>query len=132
MDGRVVTVAHVLNGHGVSVSGRPARLARVDRGDDLAVLQLRIEGEHVGGRGFAVLTPGRAVPAIGTAPHHARRSTALSRPALEIRAEVSAGDSGAPVVDGRGHLLGVLFARSRSREGIAYAVDADAVGDILR
>ncbi len=94
-------------------------------------LQLRIEGEHVGGRGVRVLTPGRAVPATVR-----RRITAridgFSRPALEIRAEVSAGDSGAPVVDGRGHLLGVLFARSRSREGIAYAVDADAVGDILR
>jgi V8-like Glu-specific endopeptidase len=53
------------------------------------------------------------------------------RDALELRADVGAGDSGAPVVDGRGHLLGVVFARSRARDGTAYAVEADAVHALL-
>ena len=66
-----------------------------------------------------------------------RRITALRprradarRPALELAAPVAAGDSGAPVlVDGR--LAGIVFARSRERAGIAYAVDAAALPRLL-
>jgi hypothetical protein len=130
VDGRVVTVAHPLGGGAVSVDGRAAHVARVSRDDDLAVLQLRIEGKRVGGAGVRVLRAGGAVEAAVR-----RRITAhidgRARPALELAADVAAGDSGAPVVDGRGHLLGVVFARSRTRPGTAYAVDADAVHALL-
>jgi S1-C subfamily serine protease len=54
------------------------------------------------------------------------------RPALELAASVSAGDSGAPVLTADGELAGVLFARSRSRPRTAYAVDVSAVTRLLR
>jgi hypothetical protein len=38
---------------------------------------------------------------------------------------VSVGDSGAPLVTPTGRVAGVLFARSRTRPGIAYAVALD-------
>ena len=44
------------------------------------------------------------------------------RPSLELAAAVSAGDSGAPVVNADGEVVGVVFARSTRRGGTAYAV----------
>jgi S1-C subfamily serine protease len=54
------------------------------------------------------------------------------RPALELRVRVTAGDSGAPLVGADGRVAGVLFARSDGRPGVAYAVDAAALADLLR
>ena len=53
------------------------------------------------------------------------------RPGLELAAAIDPGDSGAPVLDGRGRLLGVLYARSRDRAGTAWAVDAAAARSLL-
>jgi S1-C subfamily serine protease len=61
-----------------------------------------------------------------------RSAPAERRAALELAADVAPGDSGAPVVDGRGRVVGVLFATSREREHTAYAVDATALGALLR
>ena len=46
------------------------------------------------------------------------------RPVLELGREVEPGDSGAPVLTSSGRVVGVVFARSRSRRGRAWAVDA--------
>jgi S1-C subfamily serine protease len=54
------------------------------------------------------------------------------RPALELAASVMPGDSGSPVVDGRGRVVGVVFAQASDREGLAYALDAGALRSILR
>jgi S1-C subfamily serine protease len=48
----------------------------------------------------------------------------LVRPALELAARVEPGDSGAPVLDGDGRLVGVLFAQATGSAAVAYAVDA--------
>ena len=53
------------------------------------------------------------------------------RPALVLRARVTVGDSGAPVLTDSGRVAGVLFARSRTRASTAYAVDAAAVAELL-
>ena len=125
-DERVVTVAHVL-GDDVVVDGRPATVLRVDHGLDLALLRVPgVRGERArfgGGERTTVL--GRSAPI-------ARRIRASvdggpRRPALELRANVAVGDSGAPVVTADGRVAGVVFARSRTREDLAYAVDASAV-----
>jgi S1-C subfamily serine protease len=50
-----------------------------------------------------------------------------TRPALELSAAIEPGDSGAPVLDGDGRVLGVVFAESSDREDLAYAVDARAL-----
>jgi S1-C subfamily serine protease len=53
------------------------------------------------------------------------------RPALELAASVMPGDSGAPVVDSRGRVVGIVFAQASDREALAYALDARALGSIL-
>jgi S1-C subfamily serine protease len=115
-DGRVLTVAHVLGPH-VRVDGRAARLLRRDDRLDLALLAVP------GVRGEAPRIASRD-------PRIVRRADARvdgsgwRRPVLELRTEVEDGDSGSPVVASDGRLVGVVFARSRVREGVAWAVDA--------
>jgi S1-C subfamily serine protease len=141
-DGRVVTVAHALTGRaGVLVAGRPARVLRVDRRLDLALLAvpgLRAPAVRLGADAdrvhIAVLRDRVARRLAGTI----RRRVAIRwrdqpgdpprvRPGLELRARIDPGDSGAPVLDGRGRLLGMLYARSSDRQDTAWAVDASAV-----
>jgi hypothetical protein len=157
---RIVTVAHVLDG-GVAVNGRRARVLRVDRRSDLALLAsprlvpsapgLAPPAPRVGPRGIVTeaagsgaslrvlrLRNGRAT----SLSVHVRRAIvahvrapgaarAVTRPALELAARVAAGDSGAPVVSSSGALAGVVFATSSAREETAYAVDASAVQRLL-
>jgi S1-C subfamily serine protease len=153
-DGRVLTVAHALSrGHAVEAAGRPARVLRVDRRLDLALLAvpgLRARAVRFGGDdarlgrddarsvAVAVLRDGRARALTGSIRRHVvirwreqPGDRPLVRPGIELSARVDPGDSGAPVVDGRGRLLGVLYARSRDREGTAWAVDASAVRSVL-
>lgn len=121
-DGLVMTVAHVLGDSAITVDGRPATVARLDRARDLALLRVpgvRGAPPRVGGGDDATLR-GRSAAIV-------RRIDASvdggpRRPALEIRADVAAGDSGAPLVTPTGRVAGVVFARSRTRPGVAYAV----------
>jgi S1-C subfamily serine protease len=140
-DGRVLTVAHALTGaQAIDVAGRPARVVRVDRRLDLAVLAvpgLRAQALRIGG------TTGRAEIAVvrdrrmrsleATVRHRVTirwrdqpGDAPRVRPGLEVAARIDPGDSGAPVLDARGRLLGVVYARSRD-ERTAWAVDASAV-----
>jgi hypothetical protein len=131
-DERVVTVAHVLGGDEVTVDGRPATIVRVERRNDLAVLRVP------GVRGAPARFGGRAgTSVLGRAARVVRRISASvdggpRRAALVLRAEVQIGDSGAPVVTPGGRVAGVVFARSRARDDVAYAVDASAVAAVLR
>jgi len=77
---------------------------------------------------------GRRTHAVGT--RVLRRATARfepasgvprRRPVLELAASVRPGDSGAPVLDGRGRVAGMVFARSTRRAGRAWAVRAPAI-----
>jgi S1-C subfamily serine protease len=146
-DGRVVTVAHGLSGgHAVSVGGRPARVLRIDRRLDLALLAvpgLRAPDVRLGGGAdrvnVAVLRNGRPHRLGGRIRRHVvigwrdqPGDPPRVRPGLELAARVGPGDSGAPLLDGRGRLLGVLYARSSDREDTAWAVDASAVRTLLR
>jgi hypothetical protein len=134
-DGLVVTVAHVLDDAGapVLVNGRSATVVRLDRVSDLALLRVPgAEGEAPrlgGGSGGASLL-GR--PATVLRHVNANVDGGPRRPALVLRARVTAGDSGAPVLTDSGRVAGVLFARSRTRVSTAYALDATAVAGLLR
>jgi len=145
-DGRVLTVAHPLSpGHAVRVGGRPARVVRVDRRLDLAVLA--VPGLHApairlgAGGAHARIVVLRAARARTVDARVRRRVTVAfrdqpddplrMRPGLELAAAIDPGDSGAPVLDARGRLLGVLYARSRDRAGTAWAVDAAAARSLL-
>jgi S1-C subfamily serine protease len=137
-DGRVVTVAHVLApGRPVRVRGddgaRPATVARSDAATDVALLDvpgLRAQpAAPVGATSILVRRDGR-VTALPVAIRrrftarvtHAGDRAGPPRPALELEADVDAGDSGAPVVAPGGRLLGVVFARSARRPRTAYAL----------
>jgi S1-C subfamily serine protease len=142
--GRVLTVAHALDGGGaVRVDGRAARLLRRDARLDLALLAVPgVRGRAVrfgaaggpaavdvlrGGRPRA-LAAGlrRRVTATVRGPDGAR-----ARPALELAAAVRPGDSGAPVTDAAGRVLGIVFARADAGPPTAWAVDASAVRRLL-
>lgn len=147
---RIVTVAHVLDG-AVTVAGTRARVVRVDRRTDLALLALRgpataqdppalaVESAPAGSRlRLLRLRDGRpsaqSVDVRRAIVAHVRAAgaeRAVTRPALELAAEVSPGDSGAPLLSSSGALAGVIFAASRSRENTAYAVDASALSRLL-
>jgi S1-C subfamily serine protease len=146
-DGRVVTVAHAISGgRAVSAAGRPARVVRIDRRLDLALLAvpgLRAPEVRLGGRAdrvnVVVLRNGRPHRLSGRIRRHVvvrwrdqPGERPRVRPGLELAARVDAGDSGAPLLDGRGRLLGVVYARSSDRDDTAWAVDASAVRALLR
>ena len=129
-DGRVVTVAHAVGGGEVVVDGRPATIVRVDRRNDLAVLRVAgLEGEARIGHGEGTSLLGRSAPVVRRIS--ARVDGGPPRNAMEVRAAVGSGDSGAPLVTRTGRVAGVVFARSRTRAGTAYAVDATAVAALL-
>ena len=153
---RVVTVAHVLeDGAPVRVVGAPgrghrgarhARVLRVDRRLDLALLAVpglgapRTATRAADGPVRLLLRRGGATRAVAASVrrHVTARLRAATggpvavRPAVELDAGVRAGDSGAPVVDGRGRVAAVVFAAARSRPGTAYGVDAPALAAFLR
>ena len=143
--GRVVTVAHVIPGREARVlvrggdagEARRAQVIELDRREDLALLAVPDDGipsdasplpdsdaPHLlvrrDGRPAAIEVEirrriqARIRPRPGAAP--------VRRPALELKARVRPGDSGAPLVAGDGSLLGVLFAQSNRHPNTAYAV----------
>jgi S1-C subfamily serine protease len=146
-DGRVVTVAHVVDGP-VKVGGRRVRVLRVDRRSDLALLAAPGLQRHApsissaaNGEHLRVVRVRRG--ASSSLSVHVRRSIvahvrapgathAVVRPALELSARIAPGDSGAAVVSDEGALAGVVFAASRNRADTAYAVDASAVRQLLQ
>jgi S1-C subfamily serine protease len=123
----VVTVAHVVGDETITADGRPATVARVDRRNDLALLRvpgMRGAAPRFGDSGETTVL-GRPAPIVRRI--RASVDGGPRRPALELRAQVAVGDSGAPVLTRDGRVAGVVFARSRTREDVAYAVDASAV-----
>jgi S1-C subfamily serine protease len=132
-EGLVVTVAHVLaDGGSIAAGGRRATVVRLDPRLDLALLRVPgVRGDRprlAAGTDDTTLL-GRPAPVVRRIS--ARVDGGSARPALELRAEVAAGDSGAPVVTASGRLAGVVFARSQEHAGVAYAVDATAVAQLL-
>lgn len=53
------------------------------------------------------------------------------RRAFELDATVIPGNSGGPVVADDGSVLGIVYARSRARGGVAFAVSAVEVADVV-
>jgi S1-C subfamily serine protease len=153
-DGRVLTVAHALDGARsvrVAVPGARLRAARVlARSARLDVAVLAVAGLRAprvsvrsGRAGQAaslwVLRDGRplALPAtirraITARVHPAPGAPARIRPGLELSAAIAKGDSGAPLLDDDGHVLGLAFAAAATDDGVAYAVSAPAATALLR
>jgi S1-C subfamily serine protease len=147
-DGRAVTVAHVLRaGRPVFVGGRRARVLRVDRRLDVALLAvpgvrgpvLRRGSARAGEHAHVRVLRSGAARSLGATVRRriSARLTgfggpARERPALELAAAVMPGDSGAPVIDAAGRLVGIVFAHASDRATLTYALDARALGAIIR
>jgi len=146
---RVVTVAHAVGTGRVRVRGadgvaHQATVLRRDRAMDLAVLlvpdlpaaprTLARGGTHVLLRRDGARVSARAVirRRIDARVRTGNGRLVARRPALELIAPIRAGDSGAPLIGEDGRVAGIVFARSRDRAGLAYAVDAAALPRLLR
>lgn len=168
-NGQVLTNYHVVQGAdrvSATVAGRsfPAQLVGYDRGRDVAVIQLQGAGglpaAPIGDS--AALSPGEPVVALGNAEGSAApltrevgTVTAFGRTVqaedsltgssdelnglIEFAAPVRAGDSGGPVVNGAGQVVGITTAASVSYRmgpgGKGFAIpinDAMSVANQIR
>ena len=152
--GMVLTNAHVVAGtQGTTVrspAGRslPARVVLFDSQRDVAILYvprlalapLPEGGASKGTQGAAIGYPGGAneqvVPAVvdGEVKAEGRDiygQRLVVRSIWIIEAKVEPGNSGGPLVDLKGNVIGVIFAASTSSPGQAYALtDAEVQPDI--
>lgn len=151
--GQVVTVAHTVAGATnvvvVDAAGErwPADLVSIDVGADLAVLT-------VDGLTAPALTAG----SVQTGPARAHRwsiedgvdeqpvevttrlaitiddiygEQSVRRSGIEISGDIEVGDSGGPVVLDDGTVIGIVYARSRTRVSTAFATDATEIARVL-
>ncbi len=153
-DGLLLTVAHAIAGaeddlEVIDLDGteRPAKVVAFDPERDLALLE--VDGFH---ERIEMATPeadsGGIIASVGSdlaiegIPYRILRLvTARSadiynqgevlRQALEIEARVSPGDSGAPLLDRNGAMVGVLFAGSEGVEDSAWALHVSEIEEFL-
>jgi S1-C subfamily serine protease len=146
---QAVTVAHAVGDRRTVMVAAPGerarsvRVVRVDRRLDLALLDVpglrapvfgpgRLED---GIYGWVLVLRGDQRPAlhaqllrrITANVRDAPDAAAQVRPALELRTVVEQGDSGAPVLDLNGRVVGMVFAQASDRDDRAYALDAAAI-----
>lgn len=151
----IVTNAHVVAGTRATQvlrpDGRtlPATVAVFDPARDLAVLSVPGLGQPSLGLGSAVTGETDAVfgHPLGRVPVEVsparvlRRVTAdigdiydrpsVRRQILVLNSDLEPGDSGAPLVNSAGKVVGVAFAVSNLRRGTAYAVAAEELAPVL-
>ncbi|GGC80909.1 serine protease [Tersicoccus solisilvae] len=153
--GRVVTNAHVVAGVGQPVvevpdqNALPADVVLFDPARDIAVLA-------VDGLGTAPLEPGGQLAGGDSAvvagyplggPYQAKpagvqsRGTvrvpdiygtgASAREVYQLSADVQQGNSGGPLLDTRGRVVGMVFARSRENVPVGYALTLAQVRSVV-
>ena len=156
VDGLIATVAHVVAGiraPTVEVAGEElaTQVVGFDPVSDLALLRpLGVSGlppaldlgtPVAGVVGAVLVNEGADGPVV--LPAMVRRliratgddiygRPANGRDALEITASIRTGHSGAPVVDGSGAVVGVLFSRLRGGGSVAYAVQVGELSRLLK
>ena len=158
-DGYVVTNAHVVMGErNLRIAMRNAegeieesvaRVIGIDRVSDLAVL--KISGDHLPFINLEQAKPakqGEITLAFGN-PYGMERTVTMGivsatdrqmapddpRLWIQTDAAINPGNSGGPLVDVRGHLLGIntlVYSESGGYEGIALAIPAPTVREVFR
>lgn len=155
-DDLVVTNAHVIAGTDqttVAVGGRQHRAVPVLFDPELDVAVLRVEDLEVDPLPISAGEVGRG--AQGAALGHPlggplsaepavvlRRLQAggrdiyhrglVERPVYELQARVRPGNSGGPLVDGDGTVIGLIFSRSAAAADVGYAVTSPPVAAAVR
>ena len=153
--GLVVTNAHVVAGEDdTSVTTQDgasldAEVVHYDPGNDLALLSvatdlppLPLASEPESGTGAAVLgypengpfaaAPARLGETRDTVSEDSYGNGPISRPIASLRGVVRSGNSGGPLVDGVGRVLGTVFAATTSGQPGGFAVPAEIVAGALR
>lgn len=153
-DGLVVTNAHVVAGEKSTQLERDdgsrvnADVVAFDPAVDLAVLRaprlnrppLSIGESKQGDRGGVFGHPGggnlrvapfqvaRRIVAVGRDIYNTART---EREVLELAAALRQGDSGSPLIDPSGRVVGVAFAIAPDRPDVAYALTTEALREII-
>jgi S1-C subfamily serine protease len=157
-DGYVLTNEHVVHGSArvelslINGDSVEAHVVAMDPSTDLAVLHARIRGlPSIGALSRAPLRPGQLVVAIGNpfgfeatvsagvVSAHGRtlrgRDGRLIEGVIQHTAPLNPGNSGGPLVDSRGRVVGINTAIIAAAQGIGFAVPAStaewAVSEIL-
>ncbi|MEM1443375.1 MAG: S1C family serine protease, partial [Verrucomicrobiota bacterium] len=149
-DGKVVTCFHAIgDGNPVEIelpSGlvvSPSELVAHDASLDLAILRFDSEFE-VAGLPISDRTPdtGEAVAAMGnpggdpgyfvTGVVAGPKISVAGQPVLPLSMAIEQGNSGGPVVDGDGELVGIVSLKDLRRPGIGYAIPSSEIQRILK
>jgi S1-C subfamily serine protease len=154
-DGLVATNAHVVAGADEISVRRPdgqvrdARVVRFDADRDLAVLEVADLGQSplplgsvvAGGDGASIGYPGgQELPRVAPVSVREQRTTngrdiyrerPATREVVFLAAELRQGDSGSPVIDANGDVVGIVFAISPDRSTTAYALAPEELEDVL-
>jgi S1-C subfamily serine protease len=144
----VVTNAHVVAGQRDTTANGLSAVALVfDARNDVAVLRVAGlnrrpltqsepgEGEPVGIAGYPengplTVTPGRVGGTATVISEDAYGRGPVTRRIMSFRGRVRRGNSGGPLLDGAGRVVGTVFA-SRTGSDAGYAVPPDIVGEAL-
>jgi len=118
--------------HGSVVSVDRARdVALIELDDDSGVdaLVLAVEPARLGSEVFALGAP-LGSPSVSRGIVSARRSDGgIER--VQTDAAVNPGNSGGPLVDGDGAVVGLVIAKADGAEGVAYATAASELADFV-
>jgi S1-C subfamily serine protease len=146
-DGYVLTNEHVVHGRSrvdlslINADSVEAHVVAVDPSTDLAVLHARIRGfPSIGSLSRSALRPGQLIVAIGNpfgfeatvsagvVSAHGRtlrgRDGRLIEGVVQHTAPLNPGNSGGPLVDSHGRVVGINTAIIAAAQGIGFAVPA--------
>lgn len=146
--GLVVTVAHAVRGSTeITAAGAPARVVAIDQRADVAVLATSSPGPTLalapdvtrGGPawvghvvdGRLLSTATTASPRLVVNIDEPADDTTYTRTGLSLTFGAVRGDSGAPVVDRTGAVIGMIFATARADTRLSYAVSAAEIAAVL-
>jgi S1-C subfamily serine protease len=146
--GHVATVAHVVSGakevrlrfsDGKTTN---AKVLAVDEGRDLAVLTMDVaNAKWADLASTAAVKPGAEVAALGSPlglDNSVTKGVVSARPRringqelLQVDAALNPGNSGGPVVDARGAVVGVSTVIARNAQNVGFAVPSEVLAGFL-
>jgi len=131
--GTVTHIDRMLDLAVVDIDGAAASYQPVDgpvefgdsrAGDTGSIRLLSEEGERVD-------VPYEVMRRIRASTLDVGRENEITRRSVQLEAMVERGDSGAPLIDAAGQLVGVVWATSVSQQSTAYAVRGDEIATVI-